>query len=159
MMKKLKTPIKYGIGTSGSLIAYFLALVALGLHTNGYYSFFNIILTGFGIYEVIKCVRKQNPENFTYWKGIYAGAATGFVATLIFSLFFAMYATLLNRKFLSDFLSAGFENYSNSETIVFLTVALLGAVSTVVLTLVFMQFFRKNSSLLEETRLNSKNHL
>ena len=159
MMKNTTIPIRFGIGTSGSLIAYFLTLAALGLHTNGYYSLFNGVLTGFGIYEAIKYYRFKNPETFTYAKGFITGVVTGFTTTFIFTLFFALYATELNTTFLKELLAAGFKNYSTSEGAIFFIVAIMGLTTTVVLTLTFMQLFKVSNNLRQETRLNSKNHL
>mgnify|MGYP001819083719 FL=1 len=58
-MKNFTLPIRFGIATSGSLIAYFLVLSLLGLHTNIFYSLFNGVITGFGIYEAIKYYKLQ----------------------------------------------------------------------------------------------------
>ena len=80
-------PIRFGIAASGSLIAYFLILSLFNLHTNVFYSLFNGVITGFAIYEAIKYDRIQNREAFNYGKGFKTGLITGFVATLIFTVF------------------------------------------------------------------------
>ena len=49
-MKNYALPIRFGIAASGCLIAYFLILSLLGLHTNVFYSLFNGVITGFSIY-------------------------------------------------------------------------------------------------------------
>ena len=146
-MKQFALPIRFGIATSGSLIAYFLILSLFGLHTNVFYSLFNGVITGFGIYEAIKYYRVREKDNFTYSKGFTAGMTTGFVATLIFTIFFALYSTELNSTFLAELSTVFFEDYKNFEGIVFFTVAIMGFATTLVLTLSFMQLFKVSNNL------------
>lgn len=82
-MMRFALPIRFGIATSGSLIAYFLILSLFGQHTNVFYSLFNGVITGFGIYEAIKYLRLQDGKAFNYAKGFSAGIVTGFMATII----------------------------------------------------------------------------
>ncbi len=141
-MKRLALPIRFGIATSGCLIAYFLVLSLFNLHTNVFFSLFNGIITGFGIYEAIKYFRLQEKYNFNYGLGFTSGLVTGTVATLIFTFFFALYSTELNPDFLKQ-LSFRWSNGSESfKGIVFVTVAIMGLATTLVLTLAFMQLFK-----------------
>lgn len=146
-MKRFALPIRFGIVTSGCLIAYFLILSLFGLHTNVFYSLFNGIITGFGIYEAIKYLRIRDGEGFSYGKGFSAGIVTGFVATLIFTVFFAFYATELSAGFLEELSSVFFKDFKNFEGIVFFTVAIMGFATTLVLTLSFMQLFKASNNL------------
>lgn len=144
-MMKFALPVRFGIATSGSLIAYFLILSLFDLHTNVFYSLFNGIITGFGIYEAIKFLRIENRTTFSYAKGFTAGILTGFVATLIFTLFFAFYATEINLEFLPQLSEQWFKNRETGAGIVFFTVAIMGFATTVVLTLSFMQLFKSSN--------------
>jgi len=146
-MKRIALPIRFGIATSGSLIAYFLVLSLFGLHTNVFFSLFNGIITGFGIYEAIKYFRLKEGPSFNYGKGFTAGIVTGFVGTLIFTLFFAFYATEINLGFLDELSKVWFRDYNTSEGIVFFTVAIMGFATTLVLTLSFMQLFKTSNNL------------
>ena len=146
-MKRFALPIRFGIVTSGCLIAYFLILSLFGLHTNVFYSLFNGVITGFGIYEAIKYLRIRDREGFSYSKGFSAGLVTGFVATLIFTIFFAFYATEVNSGFLEALSSVFFKDFKNFEGIVFFTVAIMGFATTLVLTLSFMQLFKSSNNL------------
>ena len=101
-MKNLTLPIRFGIVTSASLMAYFLILSLLGKHTNVFYSLFNGFITGFGIYETIKYTKLRLGKDFSYGKGFTAGITTGFIATLLFTVFFALYSTELNSEFLNE---------------------------------------------------------
>lgn len=141
-MKRIALPIRFGIATSGSLIAYFLVLALFGLHTNVFFSLFNGVITGFGIYEAIKYFRLQEKHNFNYGVGFKAGMVTGVVATLIFTFFFALYSTEINTEFLKQLSTSWFNNFKNFEGIVFFTVAIMGFATTLVLTLTFMQLFK-----------------
>ncbi|WP_394748413.1 DUF4199 family protein [Spongiimicrobium salis] len=145
-MKQFALPIRFGVATSGCLIAYFLILSLFNLHTNIFYSLFNGIITGFGIYEAIKYFKQQHGIGFGYGKGFAGGIITGFVATLLFTFFFAFYATEINTLFLKELSSVWFESYDTSAGIVFFTVAIMGFATTIVLTLSFMQLFKTSNN-------------
>ncbi len=146
-MKNFTLPIRFGIATSGSLIAYFLVLSLLGLHTNIFYSLFNGVITGFGIYEAIKYYKLQEGKSFRYSTGFTAGLTTGGLATIIFTIFFALYSTELNPGFLEILSSQWASEYQSFEAIVFFVVAVMGFSTTVVLTLTFMQLFKSSNNL------------
>ncbi|CAZ95416.1 DUF4199 domain-containing protein [Zobellia galactanivorans] len=146
-MKQFAQPIRFGIATSGCLIAYFLILSLFDLHTNIFFSLFNGFITGFGIYEAIKYFKLKNPDSFNYGKGFTAGLVTGFVATLVFTIFFAFYSTEINLLFLEQLSTVWFKDYKSFEGIVFFTVAIMGFASTLVLTLSFMQLFKTSRNL------------
>ncbi len=146
-MKQFALPIRFGIVTGGCLIAYFLVLALFNLHTNIFYSLFNGIITGFGIYETIKYYKLKYSDTFEYSGGFVAGVITGFVATFVFTLFFAVYTTELNTDFLGSLSEVWFKTYNTSEGIVFFTVAIMGFATTLVLTLAFMQLFKASNNL------------
>ena len=145
-MKNITLPIHFGIVTSAVLIAYFLILALMGKHTNVFFSLFNGVITGFGIYETIKYTKLRKGKNFTYGSGFTAGITTGFVATLLFTIFFAFYATELDSAFLGELSTAWSSDYKNFEGIVFFTVAIMGFATTLVLTLSFMQLFKTSNN-------------
>jgi len=140
-MKLLTLPVRFGIATSGSLIAYFLILSLFGLHTNVFFSLFNAVITGFGIFEAIKYYRLELGEKFNYGRGFAAGVVTGFLATLIFTIFFAFYSTEISPDFLQKLSAKWFNEFRDFEGIVFFTVAIMGFATSLVLTLSFMQLF------------------
>lgn len=141
-MKTYALPIRYGLATSGSLVAYFLILALFGQHTNTFFSLFNGVITGFGIYEAIRAFKNQRGASFGYGTGFTAGMVTGTTATLLFTLFFALYSTEINPDFLPQLSTVFFEDFKNFEGIVFLTVAIMGLATTLVLTFAFMQLLK-----------------
>lgn len=145
-MKNFTLPIRFGLATSGSLVAYFLVLSLFNLHINVFYSLFNAVIMAYGIYEAIKYRRLEEGQNFNYTKGFSTGIITGFMATLIFTIFFAFYATEINTGFLAQLSEKWFKNL-NFEGIVFFTVAIMGFASALVLTLSFMQLFKTTKNL------------
>ena len=141
-MKEFALPIRFGIATSGSLIAYFLILGLFDLHTNVFFSLFNGVITGFGIYEAIKYFKLKEQKDFNYGKGFTAGILTGFIATILFTVFFALYCTEINPEFAEALAAKWFRSFKNFEAIVFFTVAIMGFATSLVLTLSFMQLFK-----------------
>lgn len=145
-MKNLTLPIRFGIVTSAVLVAYFLILSLLGMHTNIFYSLFNGIITGFGIYETLKITKIRNGGKLGYGEGFKAGVTTGVVATILFTIFFAIYSTELNTSFLVELSEVWSKDYKNFEGIVFFTVAIMGIATSLILTLSFMQLFKSSNN-------------
>lgn len=147
IMRNIILPIRFGLVASSALIAYFLVLSLLDKHTNVFFSIFNGVITAFAIYEVIKYTKLRLGDAFTYSKGFTNGVITGFVATLLFTIFFAFYSTELNPEFLQNLSDKWANDYSNFKGIVFFTVAIMGFATTMVLTLTFMQLFKDSNNL------------
>ena len=145
-MKQRSLPIRFGVAATGGLIAYFLILSLLEKHTNVFYSLFNGVITGFAIFEVIKYTKLREGSSFTYSKGFTNGIITGFVSTVLFTFFFAFYATELNPEFLGALSEKWSSDYNNFKGIVFFTVAIMGFATTLVLTLSFMQLFKASNN-------------
>lgn len=146
-MKKWSLPLRFGVAISGSLIAYFLVLSLFGWHTNPFFSLFNGVITAFGIYEAIKMYKLREGSDFSYSNGFRVGIIVGFVATLIFTIFFLFYATEIKPDFLSDLLTIFSNNYQVSVGLVAFVVAIMGFATTVVLTLSFMQLFKTSRNM------------
>jgi hypothetical protein len=148
VMKKVTLPVRFGIAISGSLIAFFLILSLFEAHTSPIYSLFNSIITGFGIYEAIKIYKLQKGDKFTYTSGFTVGIITGFVATVIFSVFFAFYISEIDLNFLDKLLEVFGGEYQVNTGIITFAVAIMGFATTVVLTLTFMQLFKRSRNIL-----------
>lgn len=145
-MNKFTLPVRFGIAASGSLIAYFLILSLLGLHTNVFFSLFNGVITGFAIYEAIKYYKIQSGSAFTYTGGFKTGLVTGGIATIIFTIFFALYSEELQPGFLELLSTQWAGEFQSFEAIVFFVVAVMGFSTTLVLTLSFMQLFKSSNT-------------
>ena len=143
-MKKFRLPIRYGIAISGSLIAYFLILSLLGWHTNPIFSLFNSVIVAFGIYNAIRTYKLEQDEAFNYSSGFIVGIITGFMSNIIFTVFFLVYATEINPSFIDELLTVFKSNYNVSVGLVTFVVAIMGFATTVILTLTFMQIFKKS---------------
>ena len=145
-MKNFTLPIRFGIVTSAVLIAYFLILALMEKHTNVFFSLFNGVITAFAIYEVIKYTRIQNPDTFNYRMGFTNGIITGFLATILFVIFFEIYSTELNPSFVEELLAKWSNGSTDMRTILTFTVAIMGFATTIVLTLSFMQLFKASNN-------------
>jgi hypothetical protein len=141
-MKKLGIPFIYGIVIAIGLIAYFLILSLFGLHANPVFSFFNPVIVGIGMYLAIIASKKKMGNKYKYQKGFKIGLKTGFIATILFTIFFGIYSTELNPGFINELLSVWDTSWHINIGIVLFTVALMGFATTVVLTLAFMQLLK-----------------
>lgn len=140
-MKSSAIPLRYGIILGVALIVYFLILSLFGLHTYVWFSLANGILTGVGIFMATKDF-KAKKKNFKYQKGFMAGLMTGFYATVIFTIFFAIYASNINPDFTSELLKEWAMSPDMGFGQVVFVVATMGFVTTFILTLACMQLFK-----------------
>jgi len=143
-MKKVILPVRFGLIMSVVLIAYFLILSLFNIHTNPVYSFLNAFITVLGIYETVRYYKLEQGDDFSYSKGIIAGLISGFVATVIFSVFFLFYITEINSDFIAGLLET--TNYGSdvSVGVITFTVIVMGFATTVISALTVMQYFKKS---------------
>lgn len=149
-MKKLSLPVRFAVAISGSLIGYFLFLALFDYHTKPFFSLFNGVITGFGLFEAIKYHKLEQGNNFTYTSGFTVGVTAGFIATFIFTIFFLFYATEVNPNFLEELLTVFKREYNVGVGLVCFVVAIMGFATSVVLTLTFMQFFKTSNNPLQK---------
>ncbi len=143
-MKKSTIPIKYGVIIAIGLIAYFLILSLIGVQTNPVFSLGNGVIVAFGLYRAMKEYKKEKGDAFDYQQGFMAGLFTGFNATVIFTIFFAIYVTNININFLPEMLANWSSHYHVGVGIVVFIAAIMGFATTFVLTLSFMQLFKES---------------
>ena len=141
-MSTLTMPIRFAIAITGGLIAYFLVLSLFNLHTQIIYSLFNGVIVAFGLYEVIKYTKLKKGASFTYSDGFVNGVVSGFIATLLFTFFFGVYAGNISPTFLDDLIGPWEQTYNTSIGAVLFTVAVGGFATTLCLSLCFMQLFK-----------------
>lgn len=146
-MKNFALPIRFGIVLGALLISFFLVLSLFGLHTHPAYSLGNSIIVGFGIYETIRYYKLEQSNAFSYSGGFTVGIVAGFLATLMFTVFFLLYTTEINSDFLLNLLSVFKGDYNVSVGLVTFVVAIMGFATTVVLTLTCMQLFKKSRNI------------
>ncbi len=148
-MKDKSYAIRFGLFTGIILIVYFLVLSLFNKHVNPAYSFFNAVITAFGVYEAIRSQKQQDIASFSYGEGFKTGIVTGFVATFVFTAFFLGYATELNSTFLPQLFEYVKGGFGVSVGIVTFVVFIMGLATTVVCTLSVMQLFKNSRNLLQ----------
>jgi hypothetical protein len=141
-MSRFVLSVRFGIALTSSLIAYFLVLSLFGFHTNPFFSLFNGVITGFAIYEAIRYKRIELKSEYNYGEGFQAGIVTGFLATIIFTVFMAVYVTEIDPDFISKIAETFSKSYNIGVGVFSFTVLLSGLATTIVLTLSFMQLFK-----------------
>lgn len=141
-MNKFTLPIRFAFALTTSLVAYFLVLSLFGLHTNPFFSLFNGVITGFAIFEAIRYRRLELADEYNYTMGFSAGIVTGFLASILFTIFMAVYASEADPDFLTKLAPDYATHYDNGVGVLSFIVLLMGFATTVVLTLSFMQLFK-----------------
>lgn len=146
-MKKVSLSIRFGLVIGVLLIAYFLILALFNKHINPVFSFFNAIITAFGIWEVVRLNKLEQREAFSYSEGFKTAIVTGFTATLVFTIFFLVYTTEINASFLPELLKTVGGGFNVSIGMVTFIVAIMGVATTIVSALAAMQFFKNSRNI------------
>lgn len=141
-MKRSSVPLLYGSYIAVGLIAFFLILSLFGLHKYPIISAFNIVITGLGMFLAIKKYRTIKKAKYVYQKGFTVGLATGFIATVIFTAFFAIYASELNPDFLNELITMWETDWFVNIGMLVFTVALMGFATSFIMALVIMQRYK-----------------
>lgn len=129
------------------LIAYFLVVRLFGMHENPWLRLLNGAIMGYGIYAAIRFRRILEGEAFGYYNGFKTGIYTGFLATLVFVAFMAVYMYHVDPSFAGRILESWMEDYNQGPGILLFVLVVEGFASTVVLTLAFMQKFKPSWNL------------
>lgn len=141
-MKQLGIPLIFGGVIAIGLIVYFLILAIFGLHINPLYSLFNPVIVGVGMFAAISYYKNRRGKKFKYQKGFGVGLKAGFLSTIIFTIFFGIYATELSPDYLEQLLEMWESDWYINIGMLIFTVALMGFATSVVFTLAFMQFLK-----------------
>ena len=143
-MKKSQLPIVFGLGISALLTLTFLLFAAFGLHTNPAFSIFNGVIMAVGMFMCLKAYKEEKGNDFNYQKGFVAVFFTGFNATLFFTMFFVFFASIIEPTYISSMIGHWSSHYNTPEGLVVFVVFIMGMATTMVLSLAFMQLFKKS---------------
>lgn len=140
-MSKIYTT--YGFWTALILIAYFLLVRLLGFHNYPILSSVNGLIFGFGIYMALK---KSNSvdSNMKYEKGFETGLLTGAIGSILFTIFMAVYMYQLDTEFAYAIMEQWNMEEALSTFMLLMAILIMGIVTSLVLTLSFMQLLKKS---------------
>jgi hypothetical protein len=135
---------KYIIGTAGALILYFMAMQWAGFAGNPWLSIVNIFFMLAGMSGAMRAVYIKQGERFRYMDGFLSGLAMGFIVTLIFTTFFAIYIFELNPSYAEDIMGGMFMGYKAGPSELVLATVLFGMATTIVLALTIIPIFKQS---------------
>lgn len=138
-----KAASKYGIGIAIVLIAYFLVFKLIGLHQYPAFSIGNGLIYGVGLYLAIQSYKHSLGE-MEYGHGFATGMATGGVATVLFTIFMAVYMFQIDTEFASRILQQSNMGYDLGTSAIVISILVMGFATTLVLTLTFMQRLKRS---------------
>jgi hypothetical protein len=141
-MKNTSTT-KYSILMGLALIVYFLIINTLGFATQSYLSIFNAVIVGVGIFYVIRDTHK-NKDEFDYFEGFVAGIKSGFVATLIFTVFMAIYLFEIDLELAQELKKQITTAGDGVEFALLIFILLSGFATSTVTPLLILPFYQKS---------------
>ncbi|MFP2995657.1 DUF4199 domain-containing protein [Spongiivirga sp. MCCC 1A20706] len=151
MLKEAGSSVRYALFIFAGLVAYFLILRLVGLHENPWLRLFNGVIVSFGIYSSIRFYKADQDEDFSYGGGFKTGLLTGFIATVLFVVFMAIYMYHIDPAFVDALLDYWKSSYAQGPGILIAILIIEGFASSVVLTLAFMQLFKKSRNITQTT--------
>jgi hypothetical protein len=115
----------------------------VGLHQYPTLSAVNGLIYGLGIYMAMKKYR-DGKNNFKYEKGFEVGLLSGGIATIIFTIFMAIYMYQIDTEFATVIMERWNLEYDLGTFMLLLTILIMGFATSLVLTLTFMQLLKKS---------------
>ncbi len=134
---------RYSIWIAVILIAYFLLLKLVGLHQYPVLSSVNGLIFGFGIYMAMKNYSSRK-NKFKYEKGFQVGLFSGGIASIIFTIFMAIYMYQIDAEFSDAIMERWNVEYDMGTLMLLISILIMGFATTLVLTLSFMQLLKKS---------------
>jgi hypothetical protein len=136
--------VVYALGIAVALIIYFLILNALGLGDTIYMSFFNAFITVGGMYIMIRAMFREEGKGFEYMNGFLAATAAGFISTIVFTLFMAVYLVEINPELAMKIAAKINTLNGTGELPILFFIALSGFATTLVAALGIMPIFKQS---------------
>lgn len=141
-MIRLNILWKYIIGTTAVLIIYFLVMQWAGFAGSAWLSMPNILFMLVGMTLAIRAVYRSRGEQFRYMDGFLSGLAMGFIVTVLFTFFFAIYIFEIAPDYTVDIMGGLFKGYKAGEAELTLATGLFGMATTIVLALLIIPIFK-----------------
>ncbi|RMA65756.1 DUF4199 domain-containing protein [Ulvibacter antarcticus] len=138
-MSKIYT--RYGILMAIALVAYFLLLKLFGLHQYPVFSAANGIIFGAGLMMAMRRY-KRDAGSFKYEKGFQVGFMSGALASVIFTIFMAIYMYQIDTEFAVRILESWGQGYELGTFMLLFTIFVMGVSTSLVLSLAYMQLLK-----------------
>lgn len=134
---------RYGIWITIVLIVYFLLLKVVGLHDYPTLSALNALIYGFGIYMALNKFRKSG-DDFRYDRAFEVGFLSGAIATILFTIFMAIYMYQIDTQFPLTVMERWNLESDLGTLMLVLSILIMGIVTTLILTFTFMQLLKRS---------------
>lgn len=134
---------RYGIWITITLIAYFLLVKLIGLHQYFALSAVNGLIFGAGLFLAIKKYISED-RDYKYEKGFEVGLLSGGIASILFTLFMAIYMYQIDTEFAASIMKKWNLEYALGTLMLLISILIMGFATTIVLTLSFMQLLKKS---------------
>ncbi|SNR30605.1 MULTISPECIES: DUF4199 domain-containing protein [Hymenobacter] len=134
--------VRYGLFAAAGMIVYFLIASLTGLTDRIEFSFLNGVILAVGICFAIANFKRYCQDRMPYLQGFGTGIITAIVASVVFGIFFVVYAGLLNPKIMQNIRTWDRLGFDLSITVAVLAILLQGAMAGVIISLVAMQYYK-----------------
>lgn len=150
-----KNTIKISLVITATLIVYFLALTLLDVSDNVIYSFLNAPIMAIGLFFIIRESYREKTSQFKYMEGFTSGLAGGFLATILFTVFMAIYLLEIHPSLVEE-MSASLPLATGTGNMEILLFIFLSGISTAVVSSLLIIPIYKRSWNTSTIRKNQK---
>ncbi|MGJ8683844.1 MAG: DUF4199 domain-containing protein [Nonlabens sp.] len=143
-MSITRNTIKLSLAITAILIIYFTIIAIAGAADQIYLSFLNAPIMAIGLYLIIRNVYNEEQSQFNYMDGFTTGVASGFLISLLFTIFMAVYLLEINPD-LVEKLGATIPIATGTGNFAILIFIFLSGLSTaVVSSLIIIPIFKRS---------------
>ena len=133
---------RYGLYTSIGMMVYFVVASLADLSDQIELSFLNGGILAVGVCFAIARYKRDQQGRMAYLAGYGTGIVTALVASVVFGLFFILYAVVINPHIMDGLQAQDLFGYELSVVIAFLAIVLQGAMLGMIITLIAMQYYK-----------------
>lgn len=141
----ISTSLKYALGTTAGLIAYFIIMKIFGLEAQHELRIFNFVIVLAGVVLLHRSMYNAQPPH-SYLNGLFSGFKMGAMATLFFIVFMGIYSTLIDPNFVEVLQSGSIWGGQLSIPQIVIATLFEGLGSCAIISFISMQYFKDLSS-------------
>lgn len=150
-----KNTTKISLAVTAILIIYFMAVALMGGANQVYLSFLNAPIVAIGLYLIIRNIYREQPSNFRYMDGFLSGLASGFLISVLFTAFMALYLLEINPELIQQ-MNTSLPIATGTSVFGLLLFIFLSGVSTAIVSSLLIIPIFKQSWNTKETRASQK---
>jgi len=131
---------KHGLMVAIALLVFFFIMRAFDLLYVVELRVFNVVIMVLGILAAVRALRKNNPDEFTYFRGMGTGVLTGIIGSLLFGIFVFFYVSFIDVGLMQSIIENEPMGRFMNPYIVSVIIAVEGIASALLVSFILMNY-------------------